>query len=236
MGIVPRVGIPAIEDASTAPVPPHDPLRNRMGWPSWREKPIPQSPPSMFAYSIDMTSRLSSPQAVFLDRDGTLIENRHYLRSPEGVMLLPGVREALARARDAGAKLFLFTNQSGVGRGYFTLADVEAQNRRMLELLDLGEDLFASVCVASERPDEPSVYRKPSPRFIHEMLATHALAADAAWMVGDSPSDWEAGINAGIRVAAIVVDPAAEAARERRLELGVAAYASLLEWARAIWR
>jgi D-glycero-D-manno-heptose 1,7-bisphosphate phosphatase len=178
-----------------------------------------------------MPPRHLPPQAVFLDRDGTLIENRHYLRSPEGVALLPGVRDAVARIRDAGAKLFLFTNQSGVGRGYFTLADVEAVNRRMLELLDLGEDLFASICIAPERPDEPPVYRKPSPRFIHEMLAEHAIPAEAAWMVGDSPSDWEAGINAGIRTAAIVANSAAETARDQRLALGVEAYANLHEWA-----
>ena len=81
-----------------------------------------------------MAIHLSPPQAIFLDRDGTLIENRHYLSSPEGVALLPGVCEALARVREAGAKLFLFANQSGVGRGYFTLADVEAVNRRMTPL------------------------------------------------------------------------------------------------------
>ena len=175
-------------------------------------------------------------QAVFLDRDGTLIENRHYLASPEGVALLPGVREALELARDAGAKLFLFTNQSGVGRGYFTLADVEAVNRRMIEEIGLGADLFAGICVAPERPDEPSVYRKPSPRFIRETLEAHALAAETAWMVGDGPADWEAGINAGIRSAAIVADPASEADRERRLALGVEAYATLLEWVQAAIR
>jgi phosphoglycolate phosphatase-like HAD superfamily hydrolase len=64
------------------------------------------------------------------------------------------------------------------------------------------------------------------------MLAAHDLAAEAAWMVGDSPVDWEAGLNAGIRVAAIVADPAADPHRERRHELGVEAYASLLDWAR----
>lgn len=175
------------------------------------------------------------PQAVFLDRDGTLIENRHYLASPDGVAILPGVREALALAREAGAKLFVLTNQSGVGRGYFTLADVEAQNRRMIDLLDLGDDLFTRIRVAPERPDEPPVYRKPSPRFIHEMLAEHDLAAEAAWMVGDSPADWEAGLNAGIRAAAIVADPALEQEQERRLALGVEGYASLLEWANAMF-
>jgi len=174
-------------------------------------------------------------QAVFLDRDGTLIENHHYLASPEGVVLLPGVREAVARVCDAGAKLFLFTNQSGIGRGYFTLADVEAQNRRMLELLDLGDDLFTGICIAPERPDEPQVYRKPSPRFIHEMLAAHAIAAEAAWMVGDSPADWKAGINAGIRSAAIVPKATAGASRERRRVLGVDAYASLIDWVNAVF-
>jgi D-glycero-D-manno-heptose 1,7-bisphosphate phosphatase len=182
-----------------------------------------------------MTSRRTPPQAVFLDRDGTLIENRHYLASPEGVVLLPGVSEAIALARAGGAKLFLFTNQSGIGRGYFTLADVEAQNRRMLELLGFGDDLFERICIAPERPDEPPVYRKPSPRFIQEMLAEHAVAAEGAWMVGDAPSDWEAGIAAGIRTAAIVPDPAADAARERLQALGVVGYATLLEWSKAVF-
>jgi len=180
-----------------------------------------------------MPNRQPIPQAVFLDRDGTLIENRHYLSSPEGVALLPGVREGLQVARERGAKLFLFTNQSGVGRGMFTLADVEAVNRRMIEMLGLGDDLFAGICIAPERPDEPVVYRKPSPRFIQEMLAEHGFAAEAAWMVGDAPSDWEAGVNAGIRTAAIVRNPDAEVERERRLELGIEAYASLHDWAMA---
>ena len=172
-------------------------------------------------------------EAVFLDRDGTLIENRHFVGSPDQVCLLPGARAGLARAIAAGAKPFLFTNQSGVGRGYFTMADVERVNRRMIELLELGDTPFAGICIAPERPDEPSLYRKPSPRFIHETLAAHGIAAERAWMIGDSPSDWEAGLNGGVRVAAIVPDQAAEASRQRRLELGVAAFASLLDWADA---
>jgi D-glycero-D-manno-heptose 1,7-bisphosphate phosphatase len=170
-------------------------------------------------------------QAIFLDRDGTLIENRHYLGTPDGVALLPGVREALGMARAAGARLFLFTNQSGVGRGYFTLADVEAVNRRMIECIGLGDDLFADVCIAPERPDEPSGYRKPSPRFIRETLARHEFDAARAWMVGDAPSDWEAGLAAGVSVAAIVAD----AAGERRPFPGVSAYATLLDWATAVF-
>jgi D-glycero-D-manno-heptose 1,7-bisphosphate phosphatase len=182
-----------------------------------------------------MDGRRTAPQAIFLDRDGTLIENRHFLGSPDGVAVLPGVREALARARDAGSKLFLFTNQSGVGRGYFTLADVEAVNRRLIEVLGFGDDVFAGICIAPERPDEPVVYRKPSPRFIHETLREYGWAAEAAWMVGDSPADWEAGCNAGVWTAAIVPDHAAEFDRERWLKMGVSAYSTLLEWASAVF-
>ena len=174
-------------------------------------------------------------QALFLDRDGTLIEDRHFVGAVDQVTLIPGTREALARLLDAGTRLFILTNQSGVNRGYFTLADVEAQNRRLVDLLGLGADVFAGICVAPERPDEPAVYRKPSPRFIEEMLAAHGLAAGAAWMVGDSPADWEAGINAGIRAAAIVADPAADPHRDRRHELGVTAYASLLDWVETVF-
>lgn len=174
------------------------------------------------------------PSAVFLDRDGTLIRNQHYLADPAGVVLLPGVRTALERLRDVGTPLFLFTNQSGVGRGYFTLADVERVNRRMLELLALGDDLFTAVCIAPERPDEPAVYRKPSPRFITEMVAAHAIDRDRAWMLGDAPSDWEAGINAGIRAAAIVADPAVDADHERRRSLGVASFPGVVDWVAAV--
>lgn len=174
------------------------------------------------------------PQAIFLDRDGTLIKHVHYLRDPAEVVLLPGVREALARAREASVKLFLFTNQSAVGRGMFTLAEVEACNARMIELLGIGARPFDAVCVATETPDEPQRYRKPSPQFILEMLDLHGIDPGTAWMLGDSPVDWEAGINAGIRTAAIVPDPLAAKEPTRREELGIEAYASILDWYEAV--
>ena len=169
--------------------------------------------------------------ALFLDRDGTLIEDRHFVGTVAQVTLLPGTRAALERLLAAGTKLFILSNQSGVGRGYFTLADVEAVNRRMIELLDLGPAPFAHICIAPERPDEPSRYRKPSPRFIEEMLAEHALAREACWMIGDRPSDWEAGPAAGVRVAAITTPATLPEWEERRVALGVRGYASLLDWA-----
>jgi D-glycero-D-manno-heptose 1,7-bisphosphate phosphatase len=105
----------------------------------------------------------------------------------------------------------------------------------MVELLDLGTDVFAGVCIAPELPEDVPVYRKPSPRFIDETLAAHGLPRERAWMIGDSPVDWEAGINAGVNVAAIVPDPRAPKAPERRAELNVAAYPTLVDWLDAVW-
>jgi len=170
------------------------------------------------------------PKAVFFDRDGTLIEHIHYLHDPEGVVLLPGVREAVAGLRAVGVKLFLFTNQSGIGRGMFPLGAAEAVNRRLEELLDPAGGVFTATCIAPERPDEPSLYRKPSPRFILEMLAAQELVPEQAWMLGDSVVDWEAGRAAGVHTAAIVPDSVAAKEPLRREELDVVAYAGVLEW------
>jgi D-glycero-D-manno-heptose 1,7-bisphosphate phosphatase len=70
-------------------------------------------------------------RAVFLDRDGTMIVEKNYLRRPEDVEIFPAARIGLKKLCDAGFKLFIVSNQSGVGRGYFTLADVENVNRRL---------------------------------------------------------------------------------------------------------
>ena len=140
---------------------------------------------------------------LFFDRDGTLIVDKNYLADPEGVELIPGAHEALLRARDSGARLFLFTNQSGVGRGWYTLGDVEACNRRMLELLGMPDAIFSEICIATEAPDQPDGYRKPSPRFIHEMVAKYRLDPRSCFIIGDRHSDMEAGLNAGISACAV---------------------------------
>ncbi len=142
-------------------------------------------------------------KALFLDRDGTLIVDKHYLADPADVELLPGVAAALARARDLGYALFILSNQSGIGRGYFTMADAERCHARMLELLGFGPELFAGVCMAPEAPDQPSAYRKPSPAYILESISRHGLDPQHCLMVGDRESDIQTGLNAGIHAAAV---------------------------------
>jgi len=140
-------------------------------------------------------------KALFLDRDGTLIVDRHYLADPALVELLPGVRETLHAFLHAGWRLFLFSNQSGVGHGLFPLETVQRCNARMLELLALPAPGFTDVCLATETPAMPPVYRKPSPRFIDEMVARHDLDRAQTWMAGDKASDAQAGLNAHVGAA-----------------------------------
>lgn len=160
-------------------------------------------------------------RALILDRDGTVIVHVPYLYKPEQVELLPGVREGLRAAQAAGVLLFVHTNQSGVGRGYYTMEAVAACNRRMIELLDLGPAPFARICVAPERPDEPSVYRKPSPVFAQEIAREWKLEPEEICYIGDRGSDLVAAAKAGAQ--GIGVATGLEDLRAELTEAGVAA-------------
>ncbi len=101
-------------------------------------------------------------RAVFLDRDGTLIVEKNYLSRPEDVALLPGISLALQRLQAAGYQLFVVSNQSGVGRGYFTLAEVDRVNHHIEAILKQEGVKFIKTYIAPEAPDQPSRGRKPS--------------------------------------------------------------------------
>jgi D-glycero-D-manno-heptose 1,7-bisphosphate phosphatase len=142
--------------------------------------------------------------AVFLDRDGALIEEKEYLSRPEDLAFFPSTIPALRRLAEAGFSLFVVTNQSGVGRGYFTMADVEKVHQRMLsELAAAGVDL-AKIYVAPEAPNQPSRGRKPSPQFLFDARDEFSVDLGRSYMVGDKLIDLECGWNAGARRALLV--------------------------------
>ncbi len=164
-----------------------------------------------------MCAMKRSPKALVLDRDGTLIAHMPYLYDPANVVLLPGVRAGLQLALDAGLLLFLHSNQSGIGRGYFTAADVHQCNRRMFELLGLGPAPFTQICIAPEAPGQPSLYRKPSPLFAVEVMRDYHLAPQEIWYVGDRGSDLataQAAGTCGVGVATGLDDLASELAEQ----------------------
>ncbi len=176
-----------------------------------------------------------SKPALFLDRDGTLIEDLGYVGDPAHVVPLPGVGEALGRLAET-YQIHLVTNQSGIGRGFYTLADAEACNRRMLELLELPPDFFAGVCIAPERPDEPSAYRKPSPRYLCEVMAREGLRPADCWMVGDRLGDLRCGVAAGVRPVLVRTTEHSDTPEIRAYvrEKGIPVFASLAEFSSAL--
>jgi D-glycero-D-manno-heptose 1,7-bisphosphate phosphatase len=142
--------------------------------------------------------------AVFLDRDGTLIEERHYLSVPDQVVLFPGVTEALRQLQDAGLALVLVTNQSGVGRGYFTMTEVDRVHERLTRQLAPGGVSLCHIYVAPEAPDQPGPGRKPSPFFLFDARDRFKIDLSTSYLVGDKLIDLECGWNAGVKKCLLV--------------------------------
>ena len=143
-------------------------------------------------------------QAVFLDRDGTLIKEMEYLRRPEQVAIFPGVGAALKLLQDAGFTLFIVSNQSGVGRGYFTLEDVEKVHRHLMTELEREGVRFERIYIAPEHPDQPSRGRKPSPQFLFDARHEFGVDLGRSYMIGDKLIDLECGWNAGVKKSLLV--------------------------------
>jgi D-glycero-D-manno-heptose 1,7-bisphosphate phosphatase len=143
-------------------------------------------------------------RAVFLDRDGTLIVEKNYLHQPEEVEIFPGAGAALKKLADAGYQLFIVTNQSGIGRGYFTLADAENVNRHLEQEFARDGVRFEKTYIAPEAPDQPSRGRKPSPQFLFDARDEFGLNLAESFMVGDKLIDLECGWNAGVKKSILV--------------------------------
>jgi len=143
-------------------------------------------------------------KAVFLDRDGTIIEDKDYLDDPDQVVLFSGASAALKRLQDAGFKLFIVTNQSGIGRGYYTVEDMHRVNARLLEELGRSGVRIEKVYFAPEAPEEPSRGRKPSPQFLFDARDEFGVDLNQSYMIGDKLTDVECGWNAGVKQSILV--------------------------------
>jgi D-glycero-D-manno-heptose 1,7-bisphosphate phosphatase len=157
---------------------------------------------------VPETSPTSSPRpALFLDRDGVLNEDHGYVSRWEDFRWIPGAREAVAAFNRAGWLVIVVTNQSGVGRGYYTEDAMHALHARMVEdLAEVGGRIDAfyhapqhpeAPVEAYRHPDPP--LRKPNPGMILKALADWPIDREASLLVGDKPSDLEAALRAGIR-------------------------------------
>lgn len=141
--------------------------------------------------------------AIFLDRDGTLIEDVDYLADPEAIQFIPGAVEALKRFRRGGFACVVATNQSGIARGMITHEQLERIHSRMTYLLNQQGAALDGIYYCPEAPRGGSERlvehedRKPGPGMLTRAARDLDLDLGASWMVGDKLSDVLAGFNAG---------------------------------------
>lgn len=135
--------------------------------------------------------------AVFLDRDGTLMEDVHYCRDPTEVRIFPGAVEALRRLKLAGFVNVIITNQSGIGHGTIAQEEYEAVHARLLNVL--GKGLIDAAYVCPDHSGAPGPRRKPNPGMVLEAAQELRLDLARSWFIGDKAIDVQCGANAGTR-------------------------------------
>lgn len=134
---------------------------------------------------------------VILDRDGTLIVEREYLADPKDVALLPGAGAAVRSLQQMGLGVVLITNQSGVGRGFFTLDQLALVQRRVIQLLAEEGVRLDGVYICPHAPDAACACRKPEPGLLRQAAAELGFHPEDSIVIGDKPDDIEMGRRAG---------------------------------------
>ncbi len=135
--------------------------------------------------------------AVFFDRDGTIMEDVNYCSNPKDVHVFAGVSESLRKLKARGFKLIMITNQSGIGRGYFTREQYDAVHAEVLR--QLGDGLLDAAYFCPDPPGVESNCRKPAPGMILQGAREHEVALPHSILIGDKEIDVHCGHNAGIK-------------------------------------
>lgn len=135
-------------------------------------------------------------KAVFLDRDGTIIEEVNFLSDPKQVRLFPGTVEALKVLRSRGFLLVVVTNQSGVGRGLFNEESVGSVHSRIQELTGESIDAFY---FCPHLPDEGCECRKPSDGMLRSAVSDLKIDLTQSWIIGDKSLDVMTGLGVGMK-------------------------------------
>ena len=138
-------------------------------------------------------------RGIFLDRDGTLIHDMGYPRDAQQVQLLPGAVAALARLRDEGWLLVLISNQSGIGRGLVTAEEAEQVHSQVIASLAAQGIELTGAYYCPHAPEEKCQCRKPAPGMLRQAAKELHIDLGSSFMIGDKPSDIEAGKRAGCR-------------------------------------
>lgn len=136
--------------------------------------------------------------ALFIDRDGTLIELVSYLCDPDKVRLIAPAVEALRQANKLGMPVVIVTNQSGIERGYYDWADFASVQQAMITALNRAGARIDAVYACASHPERNAPCRKPNPGMLLAAAEDNAIDLSASWILGDAASDMQAGKAAGL--------------------------------------
>lgn len=139
--------------------------------------------------------------AIFLDRDGTLIEEVNFLSRVEEMRLFPFTAEAVTLLKESGFLIIVVTNQSGIGRGLYTEDDMHAIHAQIQLELDQAVDAFY---FCPHLPDDGCECRKPGLGMIESALADFDIDLESSWMIGDKKIDVETGIVGNMSTALVL--------------------------------
>jgi len=137
-------------------------------------------------------------KAIFLDRDGIINKDHSYIYKKEDFEFCDGIFETLGHFISLGYTLFIVTNQSGIGRGYYSEEDFEKLTTWMLEVLMHNNIKISKVYHCPHSPDENCICRKPKIGMFKKAQEEFEIDMKNSWMIGDKPSDIQAGQNANI--------------------------------------
>ncbi len=136
---------------------------------------------------------------VIFDRDGTLIVEKHYLHNPEEVEILEGVFDGLKLLNNANYHILIATNQAGIGRGYYSIEDMHAVNKKLIDILLEHEIVIDDVYFCPHAPQDDCQCRKPAQGMIEQMRTKYKLHPQSTFVVGDKDCDILLGQKAGMK-------------------------------------
>jgi len=183
-----RISVDQVVEAMVKLIDPMQEMssgRQTVGAPALVPSPLPSTP--------------LNGVTVFLDRDGTLNYDPGFVTSVAELKLLPGVSSALARLKTAGAKLVVVTNQSGIGRGMFTLKELEAIHARLQGLLEQEGAVLDAIYFCPHHPDDGCRCRKPGRAMVDRAVADLHLDLQRSYLVGDHMRDMQLAKAVGAR-------------------------------------
>lgn len=137
-------------------------------------------------------------KAIFFDRDDTLVKDNSYMHKAEELSFFPATFSTLKELQKRGYQLFIVTNQSGIGRGYFQTEDMHKFNQAMLQELTKYGIKISDIAYCPHAPEDKCDCRKPSPKLINQLCEKYNIDKSKSFMVGDKKSDALAGENAGM--------------------------------------